>query len=154
MDQIPSSHQQGPLYSATLMTSLPLRVLHEDAEESETDDYVLISMTSQPSANGVQDTSPKYLSEIDGYIDRLQDTLWPLNKYMHDEPEIAFKERKAHDALTTFMRSKKGWAVFPHAFGLETSWEAVFDTGRDGPAISFNAEMGMWDGPSPQLIFR
>ncbi|KAF2452009.1 putative amidohydrolase [Karstenula rhodostoma CBS 690.94] len=103
-------------------------------------------MTKQTPIHSVEANSPKYLSEIDGYVDTLQDTLWPLNKYIHDEPELAFKEHKAHDAITNFMRSQKGWAVTPNAFGLETAWTAIFDTGRHGPAVSFNAEMDALPG--------
>ncbi|OAG10119.1 putative amidohydrolase [Paraphaeosphaeria sporulosa] len=103
-------------------------------------------MANKPPRNGVQATSPKYLSEIDNYVESLQDTLWPLNKFIHDHPELAFNEHKAHDALTNFMRLQKGWVVTPHAFGIETAWAAIFNTGRDGPAISFNVEMDALPG--------
>jgi hypothetical protein len=113
-----------------------------EVKESEADEYILVSRSNWPSNHDIRIDSPKYVSEIDGYIDSLQDTLWPLNKSIHDEPELAFREYKAHDGLTSFMRSQEGWVVTPHAYGLETAWTAIFDTGRDGPTVSFNAEMG------------
>jgi hypothetical protein len=114
-----------------------------EVKDSEAGEYVLISRNNWPSNHDMQKNSSKYLSEIDGYIESLQDTLWPLNKSIHDEPELAFKEYKTHDELTNFMRLQEGWVVTPHAYGIETAWRAIFDTGRDGPTVSFNAEMGM-----------
>lgn len=82
-------------------------------------------------------------SAIDEFIEDLSEQLWRLNCYIHENPELAFKEHKTHDALTAFMRSQNGWQVTPSAYGLETAWVAVYDNGRKGPAVSFNAEMGM-----------
>lgn len=113
-----------------------------DVKESETEDYVLLSMANDPNVDGAQPNSLKYLSEIDDHVEDLHDALWPLNKVIHDHPELAFNENKAHDALIEFMRSRNDWVVTPHAFGLNTAWIAIFDTGRGGPAVSFNAEMG------------
>ncbi|PNP42297.1 hypothetical protein TGAMA5MH_05979 [Trichoderma gamsii] len=39
------------------------------------------------------------------------------------------------------MKSQSGWVVTPSAYGMETAWVAVFDTGKRGPVVSFNAEM-------------
>jgi hypothetical protein len=114
-----------------------------EVKDSEAGEYVLISRNNWPSNHDIQKNSSKYLSEIDGYIESLQDTLWPLNKSIHDEPELAFKEYKTHNELTNFMRLQEGWVVTHHAYGIETAWRAIFDTGRDGPTVSFNAEMGM-----------
>lgn len=86
--------------------------------------------------------SPSYLQEIDDYIEGLELFLWPLNKYIHVNPELAFREYKAHDALTKYMQSQKGWKVTRSACGLETAWIAEYDSGKPGPVVSFNAEMG------------
>lgn len=88
------------------------------------------------------DGRPEYLREIATYINSLSEKLWPLNKYIHDNPELAFKEYKAHSALTNFMESQPGWQVTRSAYGMETAWVAVFDTGKPGPVVSFNVEMG------------
>ena len=84
----------------------------------------------------------KYLSGIDNYINSLRQPLWSLNSFIHENPEVAFNERKAHEILTTFMRSQ-GWKVTMSACGIETAWIATYDSGRQGPVLSFNAEMGM-----------
>jgi hypothetical protein len=94
-------------------------------------------------------TSTKYLSEIDHYVDNLQELLWPLNRYIHDNPELAFEEHKAHNALTRFMQTQEGWQVTPSAYGIETAWVASYDNGRPGPVASFNAEYGLSSLRSP-----
>jgi hypothetical protein len=91
----------------------------------------------------LRNTFQEYLSGIDKYVELCQAQLWELNKYIHDNPELAFQEHKAHDALTTFMKSQKGWEVKLSAYGLETAWIATFNSGKHGPVVSFNAEMGM-----------
>jgi metal-dependent amidase/aminoacylase/carboxypeptidase family protein len=84
-----------------------------------------------------------HLTAIDRFIRDLEPSLWPLNSFIHDNPELAFEEQKAHNALTNFMRSREKWHVTKSAFGMETAWMAVYDSGKRGPVISFNAEMGM-----------
>lgn len=116
-------------------------------KESEDGEYVLISKDHHLSQHNVHVDLSKHLPEINSHIDGLQDTLWPLNRFLHDNPELAFKEHKAHDALTNCMNSRAGWTVHPHAYGIETAWTATFSTGRDGPVVAFNAEMGMRSSP-------
>ncbi|KAK4221895.1 hypothetical protein QBC38DRAFT_460963 [Podospora fimiseda] len=82
-----------------------------------------------------------FLSEIDSFIDNLSDKLWPLNKFIHQNPEVAYQEHKAHKALTEYMLKHSGWKVTPSAHGIPTAWIALFDTGKPGPFLSFNAEM-------------
>ncbi|KAM0254561.1 hypothetical protein ACHAQJ_006667 [Trichoderma viride] len=83
----------------------------------------------------------QFLDDISQAVDNLFEDFWPINKKIHDNPERGFKEFIAHDALTKFMKSQDGWAVTPSAYGMDTAWVAVFDTGRRGPVVSFNAEM-------------
>lgn len=82
-----------------------------------------------------------YLDDISAYVDSIADRLWIVNQKIHDNPELGYKEYIAHEALTAFMRSYHGWEVTPSAYGLETAWFAVYDTGKKGPVVSFNAEM-------------
>lgn len=116
----------------------------------EEDGFILVPRESdecyQYNFNSVQDDgSPGYLSEIDNFIETLGDSLWPLNKFIHENPELAFQEHKAHQALTDFMRSRKeGWQVTSSAYGIETAWVAIYDSGNPGPVVSFNVEMGMY----------
>lgn len=115
-----------------------------ELKESEEDGYIVINGNEMAKEEShAHDDSPEYLRDIDQYIDSLEDVLWPLNKFIHENPELAFKEYKAHDALTEFMSSQNGWEVTRSAYGLETAWTAVYDTGRKGPVVSFNVEMGM-----------
>jgi hypothetical protein len=85
----------------------------------------------------------KYLTDIDESIELFRANLWSVNKFIHNNPELAFEEHKAHDALTNFMQLHKGWHVTRSAYGMKTAWQAVFDSERAGPVVSFNAEMGM-----------
>jgi hypothetical protein len=91
---------------------------------------------------GSHDATHEYLLDIDHFIRDLEPLLWPLNSFLYENPELGFKEHKAHDALTNFIQSREGWHVTPSAYGMETAWVAVYDSGRPGPMVSFNAEMG------------
>jgi metal-dependent amidase/aminoacylase/carboxypeptidase family protein len=84
----------------------------------------------------------KHLSEIDECIEGFRTSLWPLNRFIHANPELAFREYKAHNTLTEFLRMQDGWKVTPSAYGMETAWVASYDSGQAGPAVSFNVEMG------------
>jgi hypothetical protein len=109
----------------------------------EVDDFILVACEKESLAMADQIRSHDYLSEIDDAIESLQNPLASLNTYIHENPELAFEEHKAHDALTKFMRSQKGWRVTTSAYGIKTAWVAVYDSGKSGPVVSFNAEMGM-----------
>ncbi|GME42252.1 Peptidase m20 [Neofusicoccum parvum] len=106
------------------------------------EDWVLVSsdVVSDPTS------APDYLAEIGSYIDSIADPLWPINKKIHDNPELGYKEYIAHEALTSFLKAQKGWKVTPSAYGMETAFVAVFDSGKKGPVVSFNAEMDALEG--------
>jgi metal-dependent amidase/aminoacylase/carboxypeptidase family protein len=103
------------------------------------DGFVLISSFD----NETMFAEQGHLTAIERFIRDLEPSLQPLNSFIHDNPELAFEEQKAHDALTDFMRNREKWDVTKSAFGMKTAWMAVYDSGRRGPVISFNAEMGM-----------
>ncbi|KAK7548811.1 hypothetical protein BKA81DRAFT_430319 [Phyllosticta paracitricarpa] len=105
----------------------------------EDDDWVLVS---SPSAASTVDTTPGYLDDISAFVDELADALWPVNKKIHDHPELGFKEKIAAEALTSFLKARRGWNVTLGVYGMETAWVAVWDSGRKGTVVSFNAEMG------------
>ncbi|KAF2196560.1 putative amidohydrolase [Delitschia confertaspora ATCC 74209] len=107
----------------------------------ENEGFILVSRDCEFPENTHQAVSHDYLSDIDNSIDSLRHQLWPLNKFIHENPELAFKEHKTHDALTSFMRLQKGWQVTPSTYGMETAWVAVYDSGKTGPVVSFNVEM-------------
>lgn len=107
------------------------------------DDFVLVPRPgNEQTGQAASVAQPEYLNDIEEFIKHLETSLWPLNRFIHDNPELAYKEQKAHGAYTNYMRLQKGWKVTPSAFGMETAWKAVYDTGKAGPVVSFNAEMG------------
>ncbi|KAK0644124.1 hypothetical protein B0T16DRAFT_495015 [Cercophora newfieldiana] len=109
-------------------------------------DYVIVSINGDEEGNNAGD-SPAYLSDIESLIDNNAQPLWALNSFLHDNPELAYRERKAHHALTHFIRARdEGWHVTPSAYGIETAWIAVFDSGKPGPVVSFNVEMDALPG--------
>ncbi|CZR56134.1 related to amidohydrolase AmhX [Phialocephala subalpina] len=67
---------------------------------------------------------------------RIED-LKALNHHIHSNPELCFKEFKAHDAIVAFLR-KLNVVVTPHAYSIETSFEAEYGSG--GRVVVFNAE--------------
>jgi hypothetical protein len=108
--------------------------------EKETEDFVVVEMDDAArDASVVRDHLDSLISD---YIDQNADTLWPINKKIHDNPELGYKEKIAHAALTGFLKTREGWKVTPSAYGLETAFVAVYDSGKKGPVISYNAEMG------------
>ncbi|WQF75352.1 Putative peptidase M20, xaa-Arg dipeptidase, bacterial exopeptidase dimerization [Colletotrichum destructivum] len=108
------------------------------------EDFVFVSHADAHPAAGP--LSPEHLDEISAVVADLADSLWPVNKTIHDNPELGYREFIAHNALTSFMRTQPGWRVTPSAYGMATAWVAVWDSGRKGPVVSFNAEMDCLPG--------
>lgn len=98
--------------------------------------------TSIPISNNSDDAD--YMSLISAHIDSLTPSLRHLSLTIHDNPEVRNKEFVAHDAITKFVSKQEGqeWEVTPSAYGIGTAFVAVFDSGRLGPVVSFNAEYG------------
>lgn len=91
---------------------------------------------------------------VDAAVDSLQLSLRELNREVRldidpDErdrhakiqiwthPELAYKEHRAHDRICDFLE-QQGFTVTRHAYGLETSFEAI--SGSGGALVNFNAE--------------
>ncbi len=77
------------------------------------------------------------ISVIDGEIRNRNAELSSINKHIHDNPELAYEEHKAHEAFVSILRTL-GFEVTPHAHGLDTAFSADFGSG--GRLIVFNAE--------------
>ncbi|CAI6333517.1 unnamed protein product [Periconia digitata] len=107
----------------------------------EVDDFIIVSSEEDLTDLDYRNMADNILTDIDMLIEELRETLWPLNRFIHKNPELAFKEYKAHDSLTEFMRKQEGWKVTSSAYGMETAWVATYDSGQAGPVVSFNAEM-------------
>lgn len=104
------------------------------------DDYVLVCLQD------VQDESiesrPKYLNDVNEFIESISDELWTINSKIHENPELGYEEYKAHALLTSYLKSRKGWKVTTSAYGMDTAWVAVYESGEKGPVVSLNLEMG------------
>ncbi|KAJ4141600.1 hypothetical protein NW768_000815 [Fusarium equiseti] len=90
-------------------------------------------------------TSP-YAETVSKYVDSLDKELWSINKDIHDNPELGYKEFKAHKLLTSYMKKQKGWKVTDTVGGIDTAFMAVFEGSGDGPVVSFNAEYDALEG--------
>ncbi|CAG8980631.1 hypothetical protein HYALB_00012818 [Hymenoscyphus albidus] len=82
----------------------------------------------------------EFLEFASNYIDSISELLRPINLKIHDNPELNYKEFIAHETLTNFMKTQKGWKVTPSAYGFATAFTAEYDSGKEGPVISYNAE--------------
>ncbi|KAG2412973.1 hypothetical protein HFD88_010532 [Aspergillus terreus] len=81
---------------------------------------------------------PKELqSAIDNALEKVSKQLRELNHYIWSNPELAYEEHKAHDAICDFLESQ-GFTVTRHAYGVDTSFECI--SGTEGRLVNFNAE--------------
>ncbi|KAJ5219199.1 uncharacterized protein N7498_001298 [Penicillium cinerascens] len=79
----------------------------------------------------------KVQNAIHEYILSLETELRALNKYIHENPELAYKEHNAHNAICDFLEGL-GYQVTRHAYGLKTSFEVI--SGKGSRTVNFNAE--------------
>ena len=107
----------------------------------------MIEVQAFDSGNGntsVDNDDAEYMSIISSHIDALSASLRRLSLTIHDNPEVRNKEFIAHEAITEFISEQEGqkWEVTPSAYGIGTAFVAVFDSGKEGAVVSFNAEYG------------
>lgn len=86
----------------------------------------------------------KYKQAVTATVDAEFDHLWKLASYIHANPEIAFEEKKAASALSSYLH-EAGFIVETGIAGLETAFKAVFKKG-DGPRIAVLAEYDALQG--------
>jgi amidohydrolase len=72
-------------------------------------------------------------------VDALADELERLSHRLHDNPELAFKEDKAHAWLTEFL-AKHGATVERGVGGLATAFRATIPGAGAGPTVAIMAE--------------
>ena len=77
--------------------------------------------------------------KVAGAVDRLADELEALSHRIHDTPELAFKEEKAHAWLTEFL-ARHGARVERGVGGLPTAFRATIEGASPGPTIAIMAE--------------
>ncbi|KAL0244087.1 hypothetical protein I308_105350 [Cryptococcus tetragattii IND107] len=78
--------------------------------------------------------------EILQYAEKLKQ----VSMYMFENPELAFKEVKAHDCLVEFLK-QEGFEVDEH-FHLATSFKATFKHGEGGHTFGLNSELDALPG--------
>ncbi|KAK1235496.1 hypothetical protein PQX77_001279 [Marasmius sp. AFHP31] len=73
-------------------------------------------------------------------LDGLGSKLREISLKIHQHPEIQFKEKFAHDILSSFMEDH-GFKVSRQYLGLSTAWRAEFSHGKGGRVLGVNSEM-------------
>ena len=71
------------------------------------------------------------------YVQSISDLLIDISHQIWEQPELAFEERRAHDLLCRTL-SEVGLETEPHAYGLETAFQA--SAGTEGPEIAVICE--------------
>lgn len=71
------------------------------------------------------------------YVQSISDLLIDISHQIWEQPELAFEERRAHDLLCRTL-SEVGLETQPHAYGLETAFQA--SAGTEGPEIAVICE--------------
>ena len=110
------------------------------------DDFVMIERDDKPGGSDNKD----YLDAICEQIEGISDDLRQISISIHDDPEVQYKEYHAHKILTEYLMKQSGWKVTPSAYGIETAFVAVYDSGKKGAVASFNAEYGTLDTLKPE----
>ncbi|KAF1951939.1 aminobenzoyl-glutamate utilization protein B [Byssothecium circinans] len=87
-----------------------------------------------------QGNNTAYIDVISEYVDSRYDDLWNISQTLHENPELGFKEVKAHELLASFMEAQEGWTVTRSLYNISTAFSAVFEGNGDGPIVSFNSE--------------
>ena len=67
-------------------------------------------------------------------VDACRQELYQLSEQIWKNPELCFKEYKAHELLTSFLE-KKGFAVERSFTGIETAFRATFGSGRPNVCV-------------------
>ncbi len=68
------------------------------------------------------------------FIDSKAQELFQLSDKLWKNPELAFKELKAHELLTNFLE-KEGFTVERSYTGIETAFRATFGSGRPNVCV-------------------
>lgn len=94
-----------------------------------------VSSTVTASAESIAHQFP--IAQVSAAIDQCAQSLRDVNRTIHSNPELCYKEVKAHDTITTFLE-EQGFSVTRHAYGIDTSFEA--ECGSGGRLVIICAE--------------
>lgn len=87
----------------------------------------------------------KVKEKIFDSISKMTPELLNMSDYIFDNPELAFKEFKAADVLTGYLR-EKGFQVDCGLGSLKTAFRAVYENGTGGPVIGLLCEYDALEG--------
>lgn len=103
----------------------------------------------------MSDLMKEVADTIASHIQSLDAELRQLSLTMHANPEILWQEHKTHDLFVEYFQKQQGWKVTPHAYTLDTAWEAKFEhvpkgfrlaKGQKLPTVGFNSELDALPG--------
>ncbi|OJJ74419.1 hypothetical protein ASPBRDRAFT_72825 [Aspergillus brasiliensis CBS 101740] len=94
-------------------------------------------MTATQTMTQTVPTIEEVKAAVDAALESAHTSLRELNREIWCNPETAYQEHRAHDTICNFLE-KQGFTVTRHAYGLDTSFEAI--SGSGGRLINFNAE--------------
>lgn len=77
--------------------------------------------------------------ELEGLAVEKKKELEDISLYIHENPEIEFKEYKAQEVLVKYLE-ENNFDVKKSIGGIETSFEAIYDSNKPGKDIAFMAE--------------
>lgn len=77
--------------------------------------------------------------DIIEWVDANSTTLIDLSREIHDHPELSGAEHRAASLHAGLLR-KKGFLVEQPFMGLDTAFQAVYDSGQPGPCVAYLAE--------------
>lgn len=77
--------------------------------------------------------------ELKVISESLKERLVEMNRYIHDHPELGNQEYEAVKVLTTFLREHDFEVKCPVA-GLDTAFEAVYDSKKPGLSVAYLCE--------------
>lgn len=78
-------------------------------------------------------------NKINNQIEKMREELYKISQYIGKNPELGHEEFKASKILTE-MLVNNGFNVEMGTSGLSTAFEAVYDSGLNGPSLAFMAE--------------
>jgi amidohydrolase len=77
--------------------------------------------------------------KINETIDQIKDELYEMSQTIGNNPELGHEEFKASQLLMNVLE-KYGFTLTKEICGLKTAFEAVYDSGVEGPSIGLMAE--------------
>ncbi|KAL4872124.1 hypothetical protein BDV12DRAFT_163078 [Aspergillus spectabilis] len=92
----------------------------------------------------VQTSQLRYINRVQDALRRYDEKLQSIDHKIWSNPELAYKEHKAHDHICGLFEELKheGYSVCRHAYGLDTAFEITYSHGdaNSGRVVAFNAE--------------